>query len=139
LNVKNDNNEYLLKTDIMNDWEKIVCLILSVNRWDLSKTLDYYEKLKEKNLFDPGFIAQSNSQDLGNRLKEAGYDRGSLTFMMSGRLVSAAKTIIDKKINVQGTVLETESEENRKLLLSLSGLGEKSVSDFYRIIWNQST
>lgn len=122
----------------MNDWEKIVCLILSVNRWDLSKTLDSYEKLKEKNLFDPDFIAQSNFQDVGNRLKEAGYDRGSLTYMMSDRLVSAAKTIIEKKVNVQGTSLEIDSKENRKLLLSLSGFGEKSVSDFYRIIWNQS-
>lgn len=123
----------------MNDWEKIVCLILSVNRWDLSKTLDSYEKLKEKKLFDSDFVAQSNFQDVGNRLKEAGYDRGSLTFMMSDRLVSAAKTIIEKKINVQETLLETESEENRKLLLSLRGFGEKSVSDFYRIIWNQQT
>ncbi|WP_430936166.1 hypothetical protein [Saccharicrinis sp. 156] len=123
----------------MNDWEKIVCLILSVNRWELTKTLDSYAKLKEKKIFDVDFIAQSDFQDVGMRLKQAGYDRGSLTFMMSDRLVSAAKTITEKDINVQGTLLETESEENRKFLLSLSGLGEKSVSDFYRIIWNQQS
>jgi len=123
----------------MNDWEKIVCLILSVNRWELTKTLDSYERLKEEKIFDVDFIAQSNFQDVGIRLKKAGYDRGTLTFMMSDRLVSAAKTITEKNINVQETLLENESEENRKFLLSLSGLGEKSVSDFYRIIWNQQT
>ena len=121
----------------MNDWEKIVCLILSVNKWELTKTLDSFQKLKENKLFDPDFIAKSNFEDVGLRLKEAGYDRGSLTFMISDRLVSAAKTIIEKKINVLGTLLETENGENRELLLSLSGIGEKSVYDFYRIIWNQ--
>jgi endonuclease III-like uncharacterized protein len=122
----------------MNDWEKIVCLVLSVNNWGLAKTLDSYEKLKENKLFDLDFIAQSDFQEIGLKLKDAGYDRGSLTFMMSDRLVSAAKTIKDKKINVQGTSLELDNEANRKFLLSLSGIGEKTVSDFYRINWNQS-
>jgi hypothetical protein len=98
----------------MNDWEKIVCLVLSVNNWGLAKTLDSYEKLKENKLFDLDFIAQSDFQEIGLKLKDAGYDRGSLTFMMSDRLVSAAKTIKDKKINVQGTSLELDNEANRK-------------------------
>lgn len=119
----------------MNDWEKIVCLILSVNRWELWKTLNLQSNLKKEKIFDPHFLIGLGYNEIGLRLKNAGYDRGGLTLMISERILKSAEIVTESKIDILGTSLEIDSIDNRNFLKSLKGMGEKSVDDFYRISW----
>lgn len=119
----------------MNDWEKIVCLILSVNRWELWRTLNLYDNLKKEKIFDPNFLIGLGDYEIGLRLKNAGYDRGVLTFMISERILKSAEIVTENKINILGTSLSIDNSDNRSFLKSLKGIGEKSIGDFYRISW----
>jgi hypothetical protein len=115
-------------------WGKLVCSLISVNKWGISKSLDIYDKLEKQGLFDlEGIQKIDDIPEIGNRLKAAGYDRGALTYMISERLIHCADKVCANGLDKSESLLSKRDGDSQAFLLSLKGLGPKSVEVFYSI------
>lgn len=115
-------------------WGRLVCSILSVNKWEVGKTLAIYNDLEKQGLFDFDVIIQINDiRKIGNKLKATGYDRGALTYIISERLLYCAKELNTRGLNECEQLLSVENADAKSFLQSLHGIGPKTIETFYSL------
>lgn len=66
----------------------LVVATLATYNFALEKAWGLREQLGAAGLADPARVAGRSTEDVGNALKAAGYDRGGITYIIAPRLVS---------------------------------------------------
>ncbi|SFT74883.1 hypothetical protein SAMN05216474_2137 [Lishizhenia tianjinensis] len=114
-------------------WEKFVCSLISVNKWDISNTLKNLDEMKSQELFDVQKLENLDVIEIGNKLKRGGYDRGSLTYMIAERLQEASSKINQEGLTRCEKILSNDTNESREFLRGFKGFGPKTIEVFYNL------
>jgi hypothetical protein len=114
-------------------WEKFVCSLISVNQWDIAKTLKQIDDIRSQGLFEVEQIEHIGIIEIGDKLKKGGYDRGALTYMIAERLQQASARINREGVSKCEDILSKDTEESRVFLKTFNGFGPKTVDVFFAI------
>ncbi|MBD2135094.1 hypothetical protein H6F47_22415 [Sphaerospermopsis sp. FACHB-1094] len=114
-------------------WEDLVISILSVNQYTLSKTYANTESMREIGLFNPENLKQWDIQEMNQRLRQGGCERGSfMTNLFAERLTALGILIANQGINNCEKIL---SSRDKKLitdfLMPVKGIGPKVIQNFF--------
>lgn len=118
-----------------NPWEDLVVAILAVNQYSLEKTYLLLPGLRKAGLTDAGNLSRWTQEELLERLKEAGCDRGSfMTALFAQRLCALGALIQQRGVeNCNEVVAGTRIGAIEKLLLPVKGIGPKVLKNFYAL------
>src|SRR5438552_1264993 len=82
-------SELLMDSDVFND---LVIALLSVNGYRVEKTRPLQHALEQAGLFDLKAVGNLREDEVADRLRVAGYNRGEfLTRLMAARLVALSQ------------------------------------------------
>jgi hypothetical protein len=117
------------------DLEALVVPLLAVNRFGLEKVYALLPALRNGGLTSPNLVAKKDVGDVMMRLCHAGYDRGMLTEMMAGRLVSLMNAVIEGKLDyLNDFVTNNKRDEALALLCTVNGIGPAVAKDAWVLL-----
>ena len=117
----------------MTVWERLICSMISVNQWDIKKTLKIIESMRANNMFEIESFKDLNVIEIGSNLKKSGYDRGSLTYMIAERLIKTSVIISKKGVSSTEELLSKNTPESKEFLKNLNGIGPKTIDIFFSL------
>jgi len=111
---------------------ELVVATLATYSYSLEKAWALRDSLRSAGLCDPAAVAGQDVAGLGNALKEAGYDRGGITYIIAPRLISLMNAIRSGALDPLAGFLEKNDEDGFcSALGAIKGFGPKSA----RIAW----
>lgn len=121
------------KTTSDNPWEDLVLSILSVSKYPLEKTYRIVDRLRKEGLFDPRHLTRWDHSEITDRLKSAGYDRGTfMTGQLALRLSNLGTLIEAKGVETCNTLISSrDTGVIEELLLPVKGIGPNVLATFY--------
>jgi hypothetical protein len=113
-------------------YESLIVAMLSVNNYPLEKTWKIRAGLEKEGLFDPKTLASLSLENLFERLRRAGYDRGEfLTDLLAARLQSAGEFLVAYGIdNATRALSHGSAEDVQAMLKKVRGIGPSVVRNF---------
>lgn len=118
-----------------NSLEAIVAALLAVNRFGLEKAYSLLPALREAGLTRPGKVVNEDLGAVTVRLAQAGYDRGLLTGMMAGRLVTLMQAVDRGELDsFEGLLARGDLEKATSLLCQVYGIGPKVAADAWLLL-----
>jgi endonuclease III-like uncharacterized protein len=113
-------------------WEDLVVSILSVNNYSLEHTHRFIVGLRKQGVCHPKNLIRWDLDEIGRRLKAAGYDRGSFMNNQFALRLSALGVMIESKgLETCSRIIsghDTKAIED--LLLPVNGIGPKVIANF---------
>lgn len=116
-----------------NVWEDLVISILSVNQYTLSKTYLSIESMREIGLFNPDNLIQWDINEMNQRLRQGGCERGSfMTNLFAERLAALGGLIANQGISkCEQVLLSREKKLITDFLMPVKGIGPKVIENFF--------
>lgn len=113
-------------------WEDLVVSILSVNQYPLEKTYAVISLLRQGGLLNPENLGRWKSEELIDRLRASGCDRGPfMTHLFAGRLSSLGLAVESTGVLLfRQILLSNDPQAISDLLLPIRGIGPKVLSNF---------
>ena len=113
-------------------FEYLTISLLSVNNYPLERSWGLRDGLRRAGLCDPTHVASLSEEELGSRLKRAGYDRGDfLSGLVASRLSTVAHYLTDIGWHSAATRLtEGSPAEVTALLIQAKGVGPVVIRNF---------
>jgi endonuclease III-like uncharacterized protein len=124
-----EHNEKVLAND---SWEDLVISILSVNQYSLEYTYRSIDRLRSEGLFEPRHLMNWDQNEIVERLKSAGCDRGPfMTNLFALRLANLGALITGKGFECCNKVISgSDTRAVEELLLPVNGVGPKVIANF---------
>ena len=125
--------EAIRSEGIDDPWEDLVVAILSVNQYSLERTYGAIGGLRRERVADPANLARWQPQEIEERLRAAGYDRGAfMTGLFAKRLYALGALIRDKGVNACRNVIgSADMAAIHGLLLPVHGIGPVVLRKFF--------
>lgn len=116
-------------------WEDLVLAVLSVNQYSLEKTYSSYASLKERGLFEPEYLARWGVDEIYEKLRQAGFDRGQfMTKLFAVRLACLGHFITGQGVEQCAEILRSKNVEHiERLLIRVKGIGPRVLANFYTL------
>jgi endonuclease III-like uncharacterized protein len=113
-------------------WEDLVLAILSVNNYSIEKVYAKLQQLRRQGLFNPNNLCRWSHDEIAERLKAAGYDRGSfMTNLFSGRLAALGRHAEQVGVERFTRALSSKTPKGvEEALHSVSGVGPKVIENY---------
>jgi len=113
-------------------YEALVLAVLSVNSYPLEKAWEMRLAIEKAGLFNPATLASLGEEDIAERLRQAGYDRGRfLTDLIASRLQSVGRYLMGYGLErVTRTLASGSTDEVQALLIKAKGIGPTVVKSF---------
>ena len=113
-------------------YEALVIAVLSVNSYPLEKAWEMRATLEKVELFNPTRLASLRKEEIGERLQQAGYDRGQfLTDLIASRLQSVSQYLVELGLQSATHILASGgTEEVRSMLIKTRGIGPTVIRNF---------
>ncbi len=103
---------------------ELVVVTLATYSYALEKAWGLREALEDAGLCDPAHVLGMDERALGNALKEAGYDRGGITYIIAPRLLALMDAIQAGRLDALDEHLKQRDEGAfRKVVESVKGFG----------------
>jgi hypothetical protein len=114
-------------------WEDLVLSILSVNGYSLEKSYSFVAALRREGLFSPPNLIHWSEEEIGKRLRRAGYDRGDfMTRLFALRLLHLGVFLETKGVEETGQIIRSgKAAEVRKLLGPVYGIGPRVLANLF--------
>ncbi len=114
-------------------WEDLVVSILSVNQYSLERTYGSVEGLRKQKITEVSTLMRSDSDEIEQKLKAAGCDRGPfMTKLFAVRLSALGAFIQAQGADECERVLESQNAKAiESLLLPIKGIGPVVLKNFY--------
>jgi len=113
-------------------WQDLVVSMLSVNNYSLEKTYSSIELLSQEGLFDPKKLVGWKADEIADRLRRGGYNRGEyLNNLLATRLASLATFVEGVGMKESERIL-TKSDKSviAKFLQPVNGVGPQVLRSF---------
>ena len=123
-----------IRTESSDDpWEDLVVAILSVNQYSLERTYGAIEGLRREHIAAPSNLARWLPQEIEERLRAAGCDRGTfMTGLFARRLCALGALVRDKGADACRSVIGgSDMEAIQGLLLPVHGIGPVVLRKFF--------
>ena len=116
-------------------WEDLVVSILAVNQYSLERTYGFLDALREKKVTDPLSLARWEPQEIENKLKASGCDRGLfMTKLFAERLSALGELIRTRGLDECEKILRSgDGHAIEGLLLPVKGIGPVVLRNFYSL------
>ena len=113
-------------------WDDLVVSILAVNQYTLERTYPLLQGLRREKLTDPLTLGNSEPEQIQNKLRAAGCDRGLfMTKLFAERLSALGAFVKTRSISeCEGILRGSDSEAIGKLLLPVKGIGPVVLRNF---------
>jgi endonuclease III-like uncharacterized protein len=121
------------KTESESDaWQDLITAMLAVNNYSLEKTFAVVAAFRREGLIDPNNLARWSEEEVVQRFKAAGYDRGAyLNKLFALRLCSLGVAACDDGLAHYRQLIEgTDKRAIRDLLSSVRGIGPRVLQNF---------
>ena len=120
------------KPAIDDPWEDLVISMLSVNQYSLERTYESIDGLRAEGLVDPRKFTRWEQEEIVERLKSAGCDRGPfMTNLFALRLANLGALIERQGIdNCRKIISGRDANAVQELLLPVNGIGPKVIANF---------
>jgi hypothetical protein len=113
-------------------WQDLIISLLSVNGWSVDKNFKYKDALNKSGLFNPENLNKWDVVEIGNKMKESGYDRGGVTWIISERLSALGKFVVSKGVAECDKILLSKNKEKiTEFLLPIKGVGNKVLESYF--------
>lgn len=114
-------------------WEDLVMSVLAVNGYSIEKAYALHESLRAEGLLEPANLSRWSSEEIGERLCRAGYNRGQFMTALFGLRLSTLGVFLESTgLQQCGNVLRGgDPVEISRLLLPAPGIGPKVLSNFF--------
>ena len=114
-------------------WDDLVVSILAVNQYSLERTYAIRQGLREQKLIDPLVLASEKADEIENRLRAAGCDRGLfMTRLFAGRLEALGELVRIKGVaECEKIVGSRDTRAIENLLLPVKGIGPVVLRNFF--------
>lgn len=110
----------------------LVIAVLATYSFSLEKAWALKAQLKKLGLGDPAKVIGKDEGEVGNLMKEAGYDRGGITYIIAPRVISLMKAIKAGDIDALSKHVAAKKEKAfLECLGKVKGFGPKSC----RVAW----
>jgi hypothetical protein len=117
-----------------NPLDDLIAAMLSVNSYSLQKTFLLVETLRRQGLFHPQNLARWTPKEIGTRLRQGGYDRGCVTWLLADRLESLGKFVESVGVEECERVLRCgKTNEVKDFLLPVKGIGPRVLANFFAL------
>jgi endonuclease III-like uncharacterized protein len=109
--------------------------LMAVNQWTLDRAFSVVSRLKSEGLLDLPALAGMTLEDVNERLRHAGYDRGDFMAMqMVERILYLGRALESGGIEKVETLgVSGRFNELREVLLTLKGVGPTVVNSFFAL------
>jgi hypothetical protein len=115
-------------------WRDLLVSILSVNNYPLEKTYAHLLGLQSEGLCSPDNLAKWTVEEIANRLKAAGVDRGSfMTGLYARRLAALGAAVRTIGLTNFTNSLLAKRAEISSLLLPIEGIGPRVLMNFFAL------
>jgi endonuclease III-like uncharacterized protein len=116
-------------------WADLVVSILSVNQYSLERTYSSLQALRQSSLTDPSSLARWQAEEIENKLKSSGCDRGPfMTRLFAQRLSALGELIRVKGIDECESIIGSRDlRAIEALLLPVKGIGPVVLRNFYTL------
>jgi|ERR1039458_7073655 endonuclease III-like uncharacterized protein len=120
------------KPAIDDPWEDLVISLLSVNQYSLEHTYRSLDGLREQGLFDPKNLVRWDQDQVADRLKSAGCNRGQfMTNLFALRLCNLGVLLETKGIDASTRIIAScDRKAIEDFLLPVNGIGPKVIANF---------
>lgn len=109
----------------------LILSALAVNSFSLRRVWVLKDRLDAQGLFDLKRVAPADPDAIAARLALAGYNRGSLTFIIAPRLVALAGALTPaKQATIASLLAEGKMNDLARVLLALPGIGPTVLHNF---------
>ena len=116
-------------------WADLVVSILSVNQYSLERTYSSLQALRQASLTDPSSLAGWQAEEIENKLKSSGCDRGPfMTRLFAQRLSALGELIRVKGLDECESIIgSSDLRAIESLLLPVKGIGPVVLRNFYAL------
>ncbi|MBN1947322.1 MAG: hypothetical protein JW797_16755 [Bradymonadales bacterium] len=115
--------------------EPLVIAALATYSYSLEKAWELRGAVRQAGLGDTGRVAGLGVQEVGNLMKQAGYDRGGITYIIAPRIISLAQAAQSGQLDgLYDLVARNAREEAVGLIGSVKGFGPKSGGIAWELI-----
>ncbi len=113
----------------------LLVAILATYNYSLDRAWSLREALQANALCDPPTMAQRTPQDIGQRLKAAGYDRGGITYIIAERVAALMRALNDGQLDALPLHIAANArQESQELLLQVKGVGPKCAELAWQLL-----
>lgn len=115
--------------------EAILASVLAVNGYGVEKSYALLPEMRRSGLTDPAKISKADVGEVMTQLFATGYDRGLLTEMMAGRLISLMQAADSGQLDgFDELVAKGKKQEAKTILCSIKGIGPKVSADVWMLV-----
>jgi endonuclease III-like uncharacterized protein len=116
-------------------WEDLVISILAVNQYSLERTYVLLGPLRENKITDPARLARWQEQEIEEKLRASGCDRGAfMTKLFAERLSALGALIRNKGIaECEKAISSKDARVIEAFLMPVKGIGPKVLRNFYSL------
>jgi len=116
-------------------WDDLVVSILSVNQYSLERTYVFLGSLRENKITDPASLARWQQQEIEEKLRAAGCDRGLFMTKLFAERLSALGELIYKKgiAECEKAISSQDARVIEAFLMPVKGIGPKVLRNFYSL------
>lgn len=112
--------------------DALLSAVLATYNYPLDRAWGLLDGLRAQGLCDPDSVAGWSEQEVGTRLKAAGYDRGGVTWIVAPRVAALMEAVAGGRFARLGELVAAGDREGvTALVVGVKGMGPKSA----RLVW----
>ena len=113
-------------------FDSLLVALLATYNYSLRKAWELRDKLRRSGLCDPDFVLSQDVEQVGNLLRQAGYDRGGITYIIAPRVISLMGALKSGHFDTLPMLVEKQDKQKLvDLVVKVKGMGPRTAD----LVW----